>query len=141
LVGSDHVTRNCWPPELRRGLMAFCQKHDLDKTYGVFVLVIKQLYNDGFISKEVYDFYVRKFSVPISSIPSEFNKAKPVTLSYLKQQQKKDEFTRYFQAILASEWQLHSSREWRLKVLEKAEKWKGEIEQAQLVLDLGAYLL
>jgi hypothetical protein len=138
MVGSDHTTINYWPPELRSALIRFCSKYDLDKTYAVFNLATKQLYNDGFLSKEVYDFYIQKYSKTVSSMSNiEQEKHNSLTIDGLKQHQKLDEMTRYFQSILADQWTLHQSPDWRKKTLLVAGQWKDRIPQAKLVLDLG----
>jgi hypothetical protein len=112
-------------------------KNDLDKEYAAQILLLKSLRSEGFISKEVYEKYVYRYSRPVTPGPE----PKKLTLADLKQQQKIEEETRYFEAILKGEWAKHEGLEWRHKVLAKAEKYKDQIPQAQSVLDLGAYLL
>jgi hypothetical protein len=132
---NTHSVRLDLAGELRSALIKYMGKHDLDKEFAALCLLLKSMRSENLISEEVYNFYFSRYNKPVSAntlIP-----AKPFTLDDLKAQQKLDEKTRYFQAILAGEWAIHQSPEWRRKTLAVAEEWKNRVPQAKLVLDLG----
>lgn len=135
----DHTVPLHLAPELRSGLIKYMEKHDLDKQFAALCLLTKSLHSEGFLSKEAYDFYLARYSKTVSSMsPMMQQQSKPLTLDELKIQQKIEEKTRYFQAILKGEWQAHPSPEWRKKVIVIAEEWKDRVPQARYVLDLGS---
>lgn len=134
----DHTVPLHLAPELRSGLIKYMEKHDLDKQYAALCLLTKSLRSEGFLTQEAYDFYMARYSKTVSSMsPMAQQQSKPMTLDELKIQQKLDEKTRYFQAILKGEWAAHPSQEWRKKVLAIAKEWELKIPQAAMVLDLG----
>ncbi len=126
-----HAVQLFLAPEIRSALVQFMAKHDLDKEFAAQILLLKSLKSDGFINDAVYEKYYYRYSRKITP-------ENRLSLSDLQERQKLDEKTRYFQAILASEWQMHPSLEWRHKVLAIAELWKDKIPAAKLILDLGA---
>ena len=129
-----HIVRLCLAPEIRSAVIKFMAKNDLDKEFAAQLLLVKALYQDKLISKEVYEVYSMRYSRKL--VPDE--PLRPLTLLDQQEQQRLEEKTRYFKAILSSEWQVHESAEWRRKVLMQADEWKGKIPVAKLVLDLGA---
>lgn len=136
---NPHSVRCDLAGELRDAVIQYAAKHHLDKEYAVLSLLVKSLRSENLISDEIYRFYLSRYSVPVtnSSPMQQLMVAKPITYDELKAKQKLDEKTRYFQAILAGEWQLHPSLEWRRKVLASAQEWMHQIPTAKLVLDLG----
>jgi hypothetical protein len=133
----DHTVPLHLAPELRSGLIKYMEKHDLDKQFAALCLLTKSLRSEGLLSEEAYNFYMARYSKTVSSMSPMNQQTKPLTLDELKVQQKLDEKTRYFQAILKGEWTTHPSPEWRKKVLVIADEWKDRVPQARLVLDLG----
>lgn len=109
-------------------------KHDLDKQFAALCLIVKAMRSENLITQETYEIYLSRYSKTVSSMSS-VHEAKPMTLEQLNAQQKIDEQTRYFEAILRDQWDLHISPVWRTKVLENAEKWKDQIPAANALLE------
>lgn len=139
-----HSVRVDLAGEIRLAVNKFANENGLEKEFACQILILKALRSENRLEKEIYEFYISRYSKPIT-VNTPFKMAsdwssKPHSLEEVKKKQKLDEMTRFFVAVLNGEWQRHESREWRLKTLETAKKWKDDIPEAQKVLDLGAYL-
>jgi hypothetical protein len=132
MQNQEHVIKLCLSPAMHLALIKYQAKHELGRPYAGLSLLAKSLHSEGFLSKEDYEVCLLKYSHKLVE-----ETPKPLTFEGLKQKQKLNEKTRYFQAILAGEWRLHESLEWRRKVLILAQEWKDQIPAAKMVIDLG----
>ena len=135
MVSQEHVLKLCLSPAMHLGLIKYQAKHELGRPYAGLSLLAKSLYSEGFLSKEDYEVSLMKYSHKLV----EEQEPRKLSLKQLQEKQKLDEKTRYFQAILAGEWRLHESSEWRRKVLVLADQWKDRIPAANLVLRPRSY--
>lgn len=123
----------CPPPEIRSALLQYGAKHDITQMYAIQQCILKTLRNENLITQEIYEYYLPRFSRTISSMSE---RPKPVlNAEQQREQQRLDEKTRYFQAILTSEWAAHESPEWRRKTLLQAEQWQTQIPEAKLLIE------
>lgn len=129
----EHVLKLCLPPEIQLGIIKYQAKHELGRPYAGLSLLVKSLHSEGLLDKETYDVLMMRYSRKLVKD----QEPQKLSLKELQEKQQLNEKTRYFQAILASEWQLHESLEWRRKVLASAQEWKDQIPAAKMVLDLG----
>jgi hypothetical protein len=120
-------------PELRSGLIKYCAKKDLDKQYAALHLLLKAMRSENLIDEGVYQKYLSRYSKTVSSMATQ--EIKPQTLEQLNANQKFNEMSRYFEAILKDQWEMHQAVDWRAKVLEKAEIWQNQIPAAKEILD------
>lgn len=127
-----HIVKLCLAPELRSALIKYMAKHDLDKEYATLHLLVKALYTEALITKEVYEVYSYRYS---RKLVSDRSIERMMTQEQLKEKQLIEEKTRIFSMVL-DQWNLHGE-EWRKKWIMKAEEWKDKVPNAKLVLDLG----
>jgi hypothetical protein len=118
-------------PELRSALIQFMAKNDLGQEYAALLLLVKALYQERLIEKEVYEIYVSRYSRKLV-----VEQPQKLTAAELQEKQKVDEKTRYFSMVL-DQWPIHGP-DWHQKKLTEANEWKDQIPAAKLVLDLGA---
>ena len=132
-MAKPHEVQIYLAPEIRSAIIKYMSAHDLDKQFACQCLIVKQLYQEQRITKEVYEFYLCRYSKTISSL-AEHEPVKP-SLEATMEQQRKAEKTRQFSMVL-DQWSIHGV-EWRSKWILEAEKYKDQIAVAKLVLDLG----
>lgn len=115
--------------DLYNGFIRLQAARGLGRSYAGLLPFTEGLYQLGYISKEVYEEHIRKYSQPLGSeIPST-----PLTLEQLKEKQLLEKKDRQFKGQL-EQWEQHSSQAWRTKVLADAEKWEDKLESARLLL-------
>lgn len=126
-----HCVQLCLAPEIRSALIKFMAKNDLDKEYAALLLLVKSLYQEKLIEKEVYEVYTSRYSRKLCAEPQ------PPKLSpeQLAEKQRLDEKMRYFSMVL-DQWQIHGV-EWRQKKVVEAESWKDRVQTAAYVVDLA----
>jgi hypothetical protein len=130
LKGKGHAVQLFLAPEIRSALIKFMAKNDLDKEFAALLLLVKALYQERLIGKEVYEVYSSRYNRKLVV-------EHPQKLTVLEMQEKQclEEKTRQFSMVL-DQWNLHG-KEWRQKWIVEAEEWKDQIPTAKLVLDLG----
>lgn len=82
----------------------------------------------GYISKEVYEEHVKKYSEPLES-------EKPLSLEHSKEQSFLEQRDRQLKGML-EQWDLHPDSEWREKVFVFAEKYADKLQSARDILAL-----
>jgi hypothetical protein len=117
-------------PEIRSALIQFMAKNDLGQEYATLLLLVKALYQERLIEKEVYEIYVSRYSRKLV-----VEQPQKLTVTELQEKQKLDEKTRYFSMVL-DQWHIHGP-DWHQKKLTEAKEWQNRIPGAKLVLDLG----
>lgn len=127
----QHIIRLCLAPELRSALIKYMAKHDLDKEYAALHLLVKALYTEQLISKEVYEVFSYRYSRRLVRNDLE----RLMTQEQLRAKQELEHKAKLFSMVL-DQWHLHGE-EWRRKWIAEAEKWKDKVPNAQLILDLG----
>ena len=128
-----HCVQLCLAPEIRSALIKYMAKNDLDKEYAALLLLVKSLYQERLIEKEVYEFYSSRYSQKLcAKIEVE---APKLSVEALQAKQRLDEKTRQFSMVL-DQWNIHGA-DWRRKWVVDAEKYKDQVEAARLILDLG----
>ena len=126
-----HIIKLCLAPELRSALIKYMAKHDLDKEYATLHLLVKALYAEQLISREVYEVYSYRYS---RKLVTENSIEKRMTQEQLREKQIIEQKSRIFSMVL-DQWHIHG-KEWRKKWILEAEKWKDKIPNANLVLSL-----
>lgn len=128
----EHVLKLCLPPELHLAIIKYQAKKELGRPYAGLQLLAKSLRSEGFLSEEAYERllmrYSRKLVVeeePVSSLRS------------IQERQRLEEQARVFSGVL-EQWNLVHKSGWRENWLKQAEKYRGILESADLILDLGA---
>lgn len=126
-----HIIRLCLAPELRSALIKYMAKHDLDKEYAALHLLVKALYGEQLISREVYEVFSFRYSRRLVRNDLE----RLMTQEQLRVKQELEHKAKLFSMVL-DQWHLHGE-DWRRKWIAEAEKWRDRVPSAQLVLDLG----
>ena len=106
-------------------------QNDLDKEFAALSLLVKALYQEKLITREVYEVYASRYSRKLC-VEAE---APRLSFEQLQLKQHLDEKTRQFSMVL-DQWNLHGV-EWRRKWVAEAQKCKDQVPTAKLVLDLG----
>jgi hypothetical protein len=119
------------PPELYLAIVRLQADKQLGRAYPVLYSINEGLFHLGYISKEVYEVYEKRYSEPLIK-----EKPTPLTTEQLKEQEKIERLTKTFSIVL-EQWNEHPSREWREKWVKESEKWKDKIPSAKLVLALA----
>lgn len=114
-------------PEIRSALIKFMAKNDLDKEFAAQLLLVKALYQERLIGKEVYGIYVNRYSRKLIS-----EESPKLNEQELQEKQRLDEKTRAFNMAL-TQWRLFTP-EVRQKWLVEAEKWKDKIPAAKKLI-------
>lgn len=134
----EHIACVCLAPELRVGLLKFQADKELGDSFALLLLVTKGLYQEGKISREVYEFYFQRYSCKL------VERAREPILSgvELKERQELEERRRWFVMVKAEFFRDHralaSGKSWRDFVLGEAEKYKDKLPVAAEVLGLGS---
>jgi hypothetical protein len=119
-------------PEIRSAVNQYGVKNDIDKIYVVQQCILKTLHNEGFISKEVFEYYMPKYSRTISSMSE--RPQKPLNQAEQKQKQTVDEKNRLFASVI-SQWELSHKVGWRESWIEQAEFWSEQCPEAKRLLE------
>lgn len=118
------------PPELYLGIIKLQADKQLGRVYPVLLAINEGLYQMGYISKEVYEFYLRKYSEKL--IKAE---VKPLTP---KEELKLQKLTASFKNIIKN-WQLTKKKDYWIEKAKKALECFGEekIPEAKQILALA----
>jgi hypothetical protein len=127
----------CLAPELRVALLKFQAENELGDSFALLLLITKALYQEKKISREVYEFFIQRYS---RKLPSSMPEARLTGLE-LKERQKLEETQRWFESVKAEFFKDHrplaSGKLWREYVLSEAEKYKDKLPVAAEILSLG----
>ena len=126
----EHIIKLCLPPELCLAVAKFQVLKEIGRSYAGLLLLTKAVYQEQLITKEEYEKYLYRYSRKL--VPEE--QPKKLTSEEQKVKQKQDEKARTF-AMLASQWELHPSQEWRQRWISEAEKWQDQIPEAKALLN------
>lgn len=118
--------------DLYKGYIRLQADKGLGRSYAGLLPFTEGLFRLGYISKEVYEEYIRKYSQPLDMKEP---LAPVLTLEQQKGKQLLEAKDKQFKGII-DQWEQHSSLEWRKKVLAEAEKWKDKSEWARHLLEL-----
>ena len=117
-------------PELYLGFVKLQADKGLGRSYAGLLPFIEGLYSMGYISKEVYEEHVKRYSKQLVS-----EKPKPLpTQEQLKEEEKAEQLNKTF-GMVAEQWEQHPSEEWRQTWLKRAQEHSG-LSNAKLVLAL-----
>lgn len=119
----------CLSRELYIGFVRLQADRELGRAYAGLLPFTEGLFRLGYISKEVYEKHIEKYSQPLCE-------ESPV-LTPEQQEEKKllERKDRQFKGQL-DQWAIHSDPEWRKKVLADAEKWKEKVPSAKQLCEL-----
>jgi len=114
--------------ELYTGFIRLQADKGLGRSYAGLLPFTEGLFRMGYISKEVYEEHVKKYSKPLES-------EKQVSLEQLKEQQFLEQRARQLKGML-DQWDEHPGPEWREKVFVFAEKYADRLQSARDILAL-----
>jgi hypothetical protein len=115
--------------ELYNGFIRLQADRSVGRSYAALLPFTEGLFRFGYISKQVYDEHVKKYSQPLSE-------EKPVlSLEQQKETQFLQERDRQLKGML-EQWDLHPSPEWREKTFAFAEKYANRLQSARDILAL-----
>ncbi|MCW3985916.1 MAG: hypothetical protein NWE91_05860 [Candidatus Bathyarchaeota archaeon] len=100
----------------------------LGRSYAGLLPFTEGMYRLGYISKEVYEEHIKKYSQKLVLDP-------PLTAEQIHEKQILEHKEIYFKRVL-DQWDIHPQPSWRNKVFILAEEWKDRVPSAQLILDL-----
>ena len=66
----EHAVFVCLAPELRAGLVKYRAEKELGDSFALLLLITKALFQEQKISREVYEFFVQRYSRKLSSAVS-----------------------------------------------------------------------
>lgn len=116
-------------PELYLGFIKLQADKGLGRSYAGLLPFVEGLYSMGYISKEVYEESVKRYSKPLVS-----EKSKPLTIKQMKEQKRAEQLNKTL-GMIVDQWALHPSKEWRRRWIRTAEE-HSELPNAKLVLAL-----
>lgn len=125
----DHCLRLYLDPELYMGFIKLQGARELGRSFSGLIIFIEGLHSLGFISTEIYEAHVKKYSEKLVA------ENKPLTPEQLKEKETLEAKNRFFKEALA-QWPIHKDPSWRLKIYGQAEQWKEKLESARLIADL-----
>ena len=126
-----------FPTELYMGLIKKMAAFEIGKSAAILDSINEDLFNKGFISKEIYEKFRNAYRKKLLDIVRQKEaEVKPLTREQMEEAQKISQLNKQFSMVL-EQWNLHPSIEWRLKWVKKAEEWKDKIPNAKLILDLA----
>jgi len=116
--------------ELYKGFIKLQADKGLGRSFAGLLPFTEGLYRLGYISEEVYEQHLRKYSKPLGEEASE-----PTFESKKLQDEKllRESRDKLFKGQL-EQWEQHPDPEWRKKVLAEAEKFKDTLPSAQRLL-------
>jgi hypothetical protein len=119
------------PPHLYIAVVKLQADKQLGRSYPVLFALNEGLYKLGYISKETYEVYERRYSEKL--IPEE---PKLLTKQEVEQQRLIKEKEKMFSMAL-EQWSQHPCPKWRKKWAGKAQEYKDKIPSAKLILALA----
>lgn len=113
--------------DLYKAFIKLQADRNLGRSYAGFTALVTGFYQLGYISKEVYELHMQRYSEPLE--PS-----KPLTLEEQREKDELDNYDRVFKGML-EQWVAHSSEpSWVLKVSRLAEKYRDRLQSARQLL-------
>jgi len=100
----------------------------LGRSYAGLLPFTEGMYRLGYISKEVYEEHIKKYSQQLVLDP-------PLTAERIHEKQILERKEIFFKRVL-DQWDIHPQPSWRNKAFILAEEWKDRVPSAQLILDL-----
>ena len=100
----------------------------LGRSYAGLLPFVEGLFRMGYISKEVYEDHVKKYSTPLES-------DKPLSLEQSKEKQFLEQRDEQFKEM-RKQWELHPDPKWREKAYAFAEKYTDKLQSARDILAL-----
>jgi hypothetical protein len=100
----------------------------LGRAYAGLLPFTEGMYHLGYISKEIYEANVKKYSEPLPT-------REPSTPKQLAERRRLEQKDKYFRQVL-DQWETHKDLKWRSGKLADAEKFKDKLESARQLLDL-----
>lgn len=117
-------------PELYMAIVKLQADKGLGRVYPVLYTINEGLYKLGYIKKEVYEIYEKKYSEPLIQ-----EKPKPLTKERLEEQKKLRELEKLFSQVI-ERWPKLSEKA-RIKHIAKAKTCLENVPNAKLVLALA----
>jgi hypothetical protein len=115
--------------ELYSGWIRLQADKDLGRSYAGLLPFTEGLYRLGYISKEVYEEHIRKYSQPLSARTEVLTLERQQEKAFLEQKNKQ------FRGML-DQWNEHPDLHWRINVISEAEKYP-DLECAKLLIVKG----
>lgn len=113
--------------DLYRAFIKLQADRDLGRSYAGLVALVTGFYQLGYISKEVYEDRLKKYSQPLES-------SKPLTPEESRERQLLAHKDLQFKGML-DQWDLHPSQIWRQKCLDQAEKYRDKLQSPRALFD------
>lgn len=114
--------------ELYTGFIRLQADKGLGRSYAGLLPFVEGLFRLGYISKEVYEEHVKKYSAPLES-------EKPLSYEQLLEKQFLEHKDRQFKGML-EQWKDHPDPVWREKACVFAEKYADKLLSARDILAL-----
>jgi hypothetical protein len=130
LLGSfkEHGVLIYLSKDLYTGFIRLQADKGLGRSFAGLLPFTEGLFRLGYISKEVYEKHVKKYSAPLES-------EKPLSLEQSKEQQFLAQRDRQFKGML-EQWDLHPDPVWQEKNFVFAEKYADRLQSARDILAL-----
>lgn len=114
--------------DLYTGFIRLQADKGLGRSFAGLLPFIEGLFRLGYISKEVYEEHVKKYSEPLES-------EKPLSLEQSTEQSFLERRDRQLKGML-EQWDLHPDPKWRNKVYDFAGKYADKLQSARDILAL-----
>lgn len=117
-------------------------KLECSKSAAVLYALNEGLFKEGAIIREDYDLLVKRYGRTLKEVIAEVQvKKEPSHVSVLTIEQRKDKAflegkDKAFQGM-TQQWDTHKDLNWRLKVVQDAEKYKDKLQSARDLLNLA----
>jgi hypothetical protein len=125
----EHIMKICLPPELYLAVIKFQVEKEIGKSYAGLLLLTKAVYQEQLITRDDYEKFQYRYSRRLVAE----EKPQKLTIEQQKEKQKMDEKARTFSSLI-SQWELHSSVEWRQRWISEGKKWENQIPEAKAFL-------
>lgn len=136
---TEHRIPICLAPEIRVGLFQKMAKEAVSEMYSIQQYIVRGLYQDHHICKEVYDYYMMEYSRKLKS-EREIKQNSAMSRQELESKQKQDELTRKFRMV-ADDWNYdHKPQKLEGKTVSWREYWLAQAQKhpdnpgAQLIM-------
>jgi hypothetical protein len=116
--------------ELYKAFIKLQADRGLGRSYAGFLALVTGFYQLGYISQEVYELHIKRYSEPLEPPKP----PKPVSAEEQHAKDELDKTDRVFRGMLAQYAVLSSDPAWLLKVSRWAEKYKDQLESAKELL-------
>jgi len=128
--------------ELEIALVKLQARLEIGKPQAILYGLIEGLLKLGFLSKEDYDWHIKRYSRKLVDVRNEKRAHKEdrhIRVRDLEQQKEKEALDRKDRQLkgMLDQWEIHQEPQWRASALAEAKRFKDKLQSARDLLSLG----